>query len=265
MIVDSLRNGRAVDTYLNGSRQTGQNNAELSNSIANTFNIGNMAGMASKFQGDIAEIRVYNRAISDVERNIVANHLAARYGVTMSGNSLYGGATATAGCNLDVAGIGCTTNKSSSSSSSSVVHVPGNITVSDNSAGLTISAVGSLSDGDYVLAGHGEKANRWVGVGQGVKRMKRAWHITKTNASSLDLKLAFRLADAGIAPLEERVHPQYKLLRSFDGGATWTSVEVALTRNGQEFTCTLPAATFVEGQYTLGADVVPSGLIITFR
>ena len=260
MIVDSLRNGSAVDTYVNGARKAGQKNAS-GESKDDTFNIGNMAGMGSKFKGDIAEIRVYNRAISDVERNIVANHLAARYGVTMDGNSLYGGATA--GCKYDVVGIGCTTT--ATSSGTGVVHVPGNITVSDNSAGLTIAAIGSLSDRDYVLVGHGEKANRWVNAGDGVKRMKRAWHITKTNASSLDLKLAFRLSDAGIEPLEDRVHPQYKLLRSLDGGTTWIGVEVALMRNGQEFTCALPAATFAEGQYTLGADVVAPGFVIILR
>ena len=261
MIVDSLRSGTVVDSYLNGSRKVGKSDSALGNSNANTFNIGNMAGMGSKFQGDIAEIRVYNRAISDVERNIVANHLAARYGVTMDGNLLYGGAAA--GCTLDVVGVGCSTNKSSVSST---VHVPGNITVSDNSAGLVIAVVGSLADGDYVLAGHGEKANKWVSAGDCVKRMKRAWHITKTNAASLDLKLTFRLVDAGIEPIEDKFRPKnYRLLLSVDGGTTWTDVEVDLTRNGQEFTCTIPAATFAEGQYTIGAAVTAPGLVIFLR
>lgn len=259
MLMDLTRKGNVAVACLDGLYQTGKNQL-IANANSSAFMIGQMANLTSKFKGDIAEVRVYNRTLSDVERNIVANHLAARYGVTMAGNSLYNGVTA--GCTLDVVGIGRTM---SSASSESGVHVPGNITVSDNSAGLTIAASGSLSDGDYVLAGHGEKANRWIYADQGVMRMKRTWHITKTNAASLDLKLAFRLTDAGIGLLDASARPKkYKLLRSLDGGSTWVEVDVGLTQNGQEFTCTLPAATFAEGQYTVGVDV-GKGFVITFR
>jgi hypothetical protein len=259
MLVDSARKDNVVDTCLDGLCLAGHETA-LDNANASAFMIGQMAALSNKFKGDIAEVRVYNRALSDTERNIVANHLAARYGITMRDNSLYDG-TAT-GCRLDVVGIGCTTGTASSESG---VHVAGTIAVSDNSAGLTIAASGSLSDGDYVLAGHGEKANRWEKAGQAVKRMKRAWYITKTNAATLDLKLTFRLSDAGIKMLQDRYRAQYKLLRSVDGGSTWTGVEVGLKQNGQEFSYTLPAATFTEGFYTIGADVVEPGTVVIVR
>ena len=271
MLIDFARTGNTADSYLDGQHQDGKQHAKMGSATSSKFMIGNMVALQNKFKGDFAEFRVYNRTLSDAERNIVANHLAARYGITMRDNLLYGGSADD--CVLDVVGIGRTTanaNTPNTSNEGSVtnswsVHVAGNITVSDASAGLTLAAAGTLANGDYVLAGHGEKINKWVGAGQCVKRMKRAWHITKTNAASLDLKLTFRLSDAGIEPLDDGVRPQYKLLRSLDGGATWTSVEVALTRDGQGFTCTLPAATFSEGQYTLGADVVAPGFVIILR
>lgn len=259
MLVDSSRTGNVVDTYLDGSRQQCKSNT-LDNANASAFMIGQMAALSSKFNGDIAEVRVYNRALSDAERNIVANHLAARYGITMAGNSLYGGAAA--GCTLDVVGIGCTT---SSVSSASGVHVAGSITVSDNSAGLAIAASCSLSDGDYVLAGHGEKDNRWVRAGQGVKRMKRAWHITKTNASSLDLMLEFNLDNAGVDVIDAKLRAAYKLVRSLDGGLTWQTVAVDVAKSANVCSCALPATTFAEGLYTIGADVVEPGTVVIIR
>ena len=59
-----------------------------------------------------------------------------------------------------------------------------------------------------------------------MERMKRAWHITKTNAAALDLSLDFNLSDAGVALLDERERPAYKLVRSLDGGATLPVVAV---------------------------------------
>ena len=259
MLVDSVRTGNAVDARLDGSRQDGKMTA-LDNANASAFMIGQMAGLANKFNGDIAEVRVYNRALPDAGRNIVANHLAARYGVTMTGSSLYGGAAND--CVLDVVGVGCTTNAVSSASG---VHVAGTIAVSDNSAGLTIAADGALSDGDYVLAGHGEKDNGWVRVDRGMKRMKRAWHITKTNASSVDVELRFDIPTSGIAPLDSAEKPGYVLMRSVGGGA-WEIVDASVVKvGGNVFYTEIPAVKYAEGLYTLGARVTDKGFVVIIR
>ena len=263
-LIDSCRFGKYVDSYLDGRWQDGKYKSDMSAALPSRFYMGKMLTL-SPFNGDIAEVRVYNRTLKDVERNIVANHLAARYGIALRDNLLYGGAAD--GCGLDVVGIGCTTadTKVSDGSSGGNIHVAGDVTVSDNSAGLTLSAAGTLADGDYVLAGHGVKDNAWVPVGMGVKRLKRAWHVTKTNAASLDLSLAFNLADAGVGLLDAKEKPVYGLFRSLDGGATWSAVDVPLVQTAGGFTCTLPASAFAEGQYTLGAHVTPLGTLMIFR
>lgn len=273
MLLDSSRNENCVDTYLDGSHLDGKNRT-LDNATSSQFMIGNMVSLSHYFKGDFAEVRIYNRALSDAERNIVANHLAARYGITMRNNLLYGGAAED--CVLDVVGIGRTTSGSNTPNTSENgagggittnswnLHVAGSVTVSGASAGLTLAAAGSLANGDYVLAGHGVKENGWVSTGTGAKRMKRAWHITKTNAASLNLVLTFSLADAGVSLLEERLHPQYRLMRSVDGGA-WETVEMDLTQTANGFTATLSAADFAEGQYTLGAEVTPFGTVLSIR
>ncbi len=268
-LIDSCRLGGCVDSYLNGSHQDGKT-ATLPAAIPSKFYMGKMLGL-SPFNGDIAEVRVYNRTLKTVERNIVANHLAARYGIALRDNLLYGGAAD--GCGLDVVGIGRTTAEGSAPNTSNggnvtnswSVYAAGNITVSDNSAGLTLSAAGTLADGDYVLAGHGVKDNAWVPVALDVKRLKRAWHVTKTNAASLGLSFAFNLADAGVGLLDAKEKPVYGLFRSLDGGATWSAVDVPLVQTAGGFTCTLPASAFAEGQYTLGAHVTPIGTLMIFR
>jgi hypothetical protein len=104
-----------------------------------------------------------------------------------------------------------------------------------------------------------------VTVTANMKRMKRAWHVTKTNAAALDLSLDFDLSDAGVALLDERDRPAYKLVRSLDGGATWADVNVTLTQTAGGFTCILPAVEYAEGQYTLAADVLARGTMLIFR
>ncbi len=116
-----------------------------------------------------------------------------------------------------------------------------------------------------MLAGHGVKDNAWVPVALDVKRLKRAWHVTKTNAASLGLSFAFTLADAGVGLLDAKEKPVYGLFRSLDGGATWSTVDVPLVQTAGGFTCTLPASAFAEGQYTLGAHVTPLGTLMIFR
>ena len=270
-LIDSCRLGKYVDSYLDGRWQDGKYKSDMSTALPSRFYMGKMLSGLSAFNGDIAEVRVYNRTLKTVERNIVANHLAARYGIALRDNLLYGGATD--GCVLDVVGIGRTiadgsapnTSNGGSVTNSWSVYAASNITVSDNSAGLTLSAAGTLADGDYVLAGHGVKDNAWVPVASDVKRLKRAWHITKTNAASLDLALAFTLADAGVGLLDAKEKPVYGLFRSLDGGATWSAVDVPLVQTAGGFTCTLPASAFAEGQYTLGAHVTPLGTMVIFR
>ena len=242
----SLNNSKYnIELCLDGVHRDGKRPSSLPAASASAFMIGKMTTL--NFKGDVAEVRIYNDSLSDTERDIVANHLAARYGVALQGRLLYGGLSND--CALDVVGVGRGA-ATTSVGDDNVIHVAGAMFTSEDSAGLTLT-VDSLDVGDYVLAGHGEKANRWVSAGNGVKRMKRAWHVTKTNASGVDVTLAFDLGAAGIEPMNPDLCPEYMLLRSADGGS-WTRVETTLSRVDDIFTATLSAVEYTEGMYTLG-------------
>ena len=261
MLLESCRSNPKIEICLDGMHKdaTYDGTNIYVNARASKFMIGQMANLANKLTGDVAEIRIYNSTLSDVERNIVANHLAARYGVAMQGRSLYDGAADD--CVLDVVGVGCTTT--TGFGPDGVMHVAGTVATSEDSAGLTLSA-GPLEDGDYVLAGHGEKENSWVRLGGGLRRMRRAWHITKTNASLTDVALRFDISASGIAPVDPGERPAYVLMRSVGDGA-WEVVDASVAKEREDvYSAELPAAQYVEGLYTLGAECF-NGLIMLFR
>ena len=262
---------RLSSTYALSARFNGvvsvQKTATQSTPVAGRLKIGNMLsdGTLGNFVGDFAELRIYNRALCDAERLIVQNHLAARYGTTLATNDLYAGKSAVAGdCDLDVVGIGCTTNAATG-------FCPGTIAVSDSSAGLTLAALnGTLSgDGEYLLAGHNGASNMWVRSDAGTTgasyRWQREWYLSKTSADGMDAKLTFDVAAAGLSWRGADEEAVYKLLWRSDGGATYRDTELVPTIVGDTLEFDIPDASLVDGLYTIGAKVKSRGTMIQFK
>ena len=253
----------AIEARLNGGlgeRKTGSQAAPQ----AGRFKIGHMLAdtWGSAFKGDFAELRVYNRALMDAERVIIQNHLAARYGAELDANDVYAGKGAAAGdYDLDVVGIGCTTN-------AVTYDAPGAVVRSESSAGLTLEALGGSldEDGEFLLAGHTSTANGWVfsGVAQtGVsRRWQREWYLDKTSAAGLDVSMAFDFDAAGVSLISQEDEPVYLLLWRADAASGYVDTGVIPDVEGNTLTFTVPNAALADGLYTVGVLLPARGTLI---
>jgi sialidase-1 len=256
----------ALSGRLNGAALTNRIAAQ-SAPVAGRLKIGNMLtdGALSNFLGDFAELRVYNRALNDVERAIVQNHLAARYGILLATNDLYAGKGAAAGdCDLDVVGIGRATNAATG-------FIPGTVVTSESSAGLTFAALnGTLAgDGEYLLAGHGVVSNQWIFCGASTTgatyRWKREWYLDKTSADGLEARLTFDFSAAGIGWRSAEDKAQYRLLRRANAAAMYADTEVAPTVSGDTLVFDLADSDLSDGLYTVGALTQARGTTVLVR
>lgn len=262
---------RLSSTYALSARLNGvveeQKTATQSAPVAGLLKIGNMLtdGTLSNFLGDFAELRIYSRALNDAERMIVQNHLAARYGISLNANDLYAGKGAAAGdCDLDVVGIGCTTNAATGS-------VPGTVDTSESSAGLSFAVLsGTLaSDGQFLLAGHADGANNWIHSGSAATgatyRWQREWYLDKTGGDGLAVRLTFDFGAAGIAWRAAGDEASYKLLCRSDASSTYADTGAEPTVVGDTLTFDLFGSGLADGLYTVGALLKPHGTMVLLR
>jgi hypothetical protein len=187
MVMDSRRFGPKSAAYLStrGQGAPGGDFALVESNVfaaaAAQFRIGNQhfSSPSNNLIGDVAEIRVYKRALNDAERVIVQNHLAARYGSGLSAYDLYKGKDAAAGdYDLDVVGIGCMTEAGSAK-------LPGSVADSGDLAGLRLIALGGTlaSHNEFRFRGHRTAANAWTADNtDGITcayRWSRDWYVNR--------------------------------------------------------------------------------------
>lgn len=84
-VLSALHNGSGTATLLTDSNQTGQGSISNINNVTRSSNfIGTDAGNTLFFEGDIAEIMLYNRQLSSLERYQVESYLSGKYGITVN-------------------------------------------------------------------------------------------------------------------------------------------------------------------------------------
>ena len=161
--------------FKNGSfiNPSTNNNSEL---LIGEFNIGVRHNNNDYYKGDISELIFFNYPLDTVERIIVNNYLAAKYGISISNDKYdydnnFGN---------DVAGIG--------------QDVHGNSHTEAQSAKIfSVSDPTGLDDDEYLIFGHNDSSLAWsseetpnAGYTQ---RMKREWRITRDNVGEVTVKL----------------------------------------------------------------------------
>ncbi|MCC6400542.1 MAG: hypothetical protein IT227_07250 [Flavobacteriales bacterium] len=157
--------------------------------------VGMQAG-SEGWNGDIAEVILFNTALNATQRLVVANYLAAKYGLTLGTGDLYTQDNPGAGNHdHDVAGIG----RTSSSDMHTAARGSGHVLVSK-------AAHSGLQDNEFLLWGHDGGALGTWGVGDlpsGVQgRWQRVWRVSEVNASGSsvnvgDVDMSFDLSDLG--------------------------------------------------------------------
>jgi hypothetical protein len=188
------------------------------------------------FNGDIAEVVAYDRVLNTAERQVVENALSAKYSIPLAGGNVYTGDDSINGdYDLDVFGIGRV---------NATNYVP-----AAGAAGLGImAALGTLDDGDWLLAGHKVPVNSDQGG-----LWQRAWYLDKTG--SLDATLTFDFSDAGLIPPPNLFEVAPLLYYSETSGLNFSPLAVPGTVNGDRVSFPVPDALLRDGYYTLMAGI----------
>ena len=209
------------------------------------------------WDGLIAEFILYSRSLNDLEQIIIQNHLAAKYGTTLSSNDKYAGDDASKGdYDYNVIGIGTESS--------------GSHTESNDGVGLTITAVSGFGNGDYLFAGNWSKDNYSNNTDVGGPasldaRWNRIWYFDVTDAgTAYTIDISFDFSDAGISQ-SPGTATNYKLLWRSGQSGNWADAASSITPtvSGDKVTFSGVSLTNGEGYYTLGTyDYVGSTLPI---
>lgn len=187
------QNQRSHIIVNNAVVQTGSNDASTINNSPRDLIIGTMNHGYNKYtEMDLAELIIFQRALTDAEENIVNNALSAKYALSLDSEDLYDGDDASNGdFDHDVIGIGKEADGSHSSSAK---------------AGLQITVnTGMDQNGDYLFGGHNSLSNSLIDndpdmAAAGVdKRWERIWYFNKPDAATaMTNDLSFDFSDAGL-------------------------------------------------------------------
>ncbi len=201
--------------------------------------LGAWTGGGESSNAEVAEVVIFNRALSEAERLVAQNSLSSKYDIGIGGEDLYAGDAPAAGdFDRDVFGVG---------------RVDASSQLLDAGASGFGIEVAPTDDGDFALAGHNVASNSKVAIGgiAGVaERWSRAWYVDVTDANdNLAATLAFDYSDAGLARTTES---DFTLLRSNDGGSTWSAVASTTAIVDDLVSFSVGAADLEDALYTLG-------------
>jgi hypothetical protein len=173
-VISNIYGTNSIDQYLNGAA-AGSNtvhNGTLKN--WSEFGIGRQA--SESWNGDIAEVIVFNTALNAAQRIIIDNYLAAKYGFLLTANDIYNEDT-NGNYDFDVAGIGRASDGSQHSDAQGSI--------------VRISGPSSLGINDFYFWGHnnGSMSPTTAGIPSGVtERLTRIWRGSElNNVGSVDV------------------------------------------------------------------------------
>ena len=175
LVTFTFHSTNGVEGFLNGA-SFGIDNSSIGEMLSHSGDIGiggilnngqyhdgSEVGSGDNFEGDIAEFIQFSKALNDVERTIIENALAAKYGLTIPDDKY----SFQASFNVDVVGVGQETAVSQDSVFSYQVGVVNP----------------SLSNGDFLLFGHNNASFSFSSsdVPTGVlDRIERSWAADTT-------------------------------------------------------------------------------------
>jgi len=197
-------------------------------------------------QGHIGEVIIFDRALNDAERIIVANHLSAKYNEPLALNDKYAGDTSGNGeYDFDVIGIGQESNGSH---------------ILSRAAGLVLDDYLFLADdGDYILAGHDGSDNEVVDSDLPAPvlfRWSRIWYLDRTDGADTgngNFKIGFDYSEGEVGGLPEGPSTNYKLLWRSGTSGTFSVVPTAgVSYSGDEVTFEVADGNLSNGYYTIG-------------
>ncbi|WPP48869.1 T9SS type A sorting domain-containing protein [Catalinimonas niigatensis] len=205
-----------------------------------------------EFQGDIAEIILYNSFLDAAQRTIVENYLSQKYDIDISNDYLGNALSYNTNYAQDIRGIGSDgTNKRTSSYSS------GSLSLRENS--------NSLDANEYVMLAHNGTAhaistNNLVGATGVTDRWARDWYVEKNqgggtvgvNGGDVSVQMVFDFAEAGL--LYSGNLSNYVLLYRSTATGDFNRVyaDSYTLEGGNKVVVSVPSSRLATGYYTLG-------------
>lgn len=216
-----------IQVFLDGTELTatsiaGSATQAINTQTSGTFLGGSGAGGVGTFNGEIAEVIVYNVDLNLAQKIIVDNYLSAKYNISIGAIDRYASAT-----NIyDVAGIGRTSN---------VEH-----TAAQSASLMTIEGAASLENDDFLLIGHDDEAiDEWTTSespdATNVQKIAREWFVDETGEVGT---LTVKLADASLLPTQPADFETYALLIDSDGNFSDATVSLMTNISGNEYEVT---------------------------
>jgi hypothetical protein len=223
-------NGALASTNVAGAANPGTATA------TDTFHLGARFGSGTPiipYQGQIAELIIYNSKLNAAEQQVVENYLSSKYDSPMAANDHYDGdSNANGDYDADVFGIGRAANGEVSSTGS----FGSGLTLTENNS--------SLSTGEFLLAGHNSAALTLTN-----DVLDRVWYLDKTGA--LDATLTFNADELGLDI------PGANLLYKALEAGTFSVVPVSAVIVGDQISFSLANAQLLDGYYTLQILIAP--------
>lgn len=172
-VINTMYRPASIDQYVdNGTAGSVTSNGTLRSwtDVA----IGCQAGSES-WNGDIAEVLVFNEAVNDAQRIIVSNYLSAKYGLSLAANDVYREDNPARGnYDHDVAGIGR-------------INGANQHTDARGSGMVRISNPTDLNNNEFLMWGHDNGQLGAWGVSDlpdGVQgRLERVWRVSERNTT----------------------------------------------------------------------------------
>jgi len=228
-----------TEAYLDGTQlgESSSSAATINTNSGGTY-IGGFGTSNATFDGDLAEIAIFNTELNEAQRRIVENYLAAKYGLTITNDHF----AEVQGANYghEVIGIG---------------QVSGEFHTTAQSGGLIkIDNPGGLGDNEFLFLGHDDgNISNWTTTESpnvlAVYRVAREWYIDETGDVG---DLVFSLADASLLDTPPVGYESYVLITDADGDFSSGATITPLTSvGGDEYQAS--AINLSDGYFTIGA------------
>jgi len=225
------------------------------------FAIGNSFGIASwvqynpPFVGDIAEVRVYDRRLDDVERLRVRQEMMAYCGVVPANSRFVSGDAAAQAYEKDLAAVG-----SLSEGAPAIVR-------EDCSGGLGLTVTSAPAQGNTLVFAHNGLSG-WTGTGSDVasalvtNRLARVWRIVATGNDGLAARLSFPVADLTGRDVKRN---RWRLLYKMPAQERFSVLAAEPVTSAGVVSFSLAANGLSSGLYTVAIESTARGLFVVVR
>ena len=202
------------------------------------------------FEGDFAEVLIYNKFLNKARNIIINNYLSAKYNIPMDLNDKYAGDNPAKGdYDFEVIGIGQSTN--------------GPHNEARGSGGIWLKQVSNFGNGDYLLIGHSEVEPQIYTPAEDAglsdqsidQRWGRDWYFDITDGgSAITVNLTFDFDEAGMNSANSPAGnaSDYKLLYRSGTSGNWSVVSSASSINASQVLFTGQGFANGDGYYALG-------------